>query len=65
MQENCFSNCIASPPDSSLSATDQTCLKNCSQKYLALWTAVSRAYVTRLTKEQKAAGIEGAGSLSL
>ncbi|PGH09048.1 hypothetical protein AJ79_05777 [Helicocarpus griseus UAMH5409] len=63
VNENCFEKCIPTP-GSSLSSKESACLTSCMEKYIQMWNATSRAYITRIGQEQKAAGIGGgAGAL--
>ncbi|KAK2733431.1 protein translocase subunit [Myotisia sp. PD_48] len=55
INENCFEKCISSP-GSSLSSKDQACLSACTEKYVSLWNAISRAYISRIGKEQAQGG---------
>ncbi|EGD87436.1 hypothetical protein H112_05980 [Trichophyton rubrum D6] len=50
LNSNCFEKCIPTP-GSSLSSNEQTCLKTCMEKYIALWNTVSQTYVARLKTE--------------
>ncbi|KAI5302647.1 protein translocase subunit [Ascosphaera pollenicola] len=59
LQENCFDKCVPTP-GSSLSSGENACLTTCMEKYISLWNNVSKAYITRVTKEQQSAGMTGA-----
>ncbi|KAI5298030.1 protein translocase subunit [Ascosphaera atra] len=58
LQENCFEKCVPTP-GASLSSGENACLTTCMEKYIMLWNAVSKAYITRVGKEQQAAGMHG------
>ncbi|VVT57259.1 uncharacterized protein SAPINGB_P005615 [Magnusiomyces paraingens] len=45
--ENCYTICVPKP-GSSLSSTEQTCTKQCMEKYMQAWNTVSRAYISRI-----------------
>ncbi|EAS34360.3 mitochondrial intermembrane space translocase subunit Tim [Coccidioides immitis RS] len=64
INSNCFEKCISSPPGSTFSSKDQTCLTACMEKYISLWNATSRAYVSRLSREQEKSGL-GGGNITL
>lgn len=53
--ENCFEKCIIKP-GSVLSASEQTCTKQCMEKYMQAWNTVSRAYISRI-QQASAQGI--------
>ncbi|GAO16928.1 uncharacterized protein UV8b_02877 [Ustilaginoidea virens] len=52
IQQNCFDKCVPKP-GSSLSSTEQTCMTNCMEKYMAAWNQVNAAYINRVRQEQK------------
>lgn len=45
--ENCFEKCILNP-GSTLTSTEQTCTKQCMEKYMSAWNTVSRTYISRI-----------------
>ncbi|TFK40072.1 Tim10/DDP family zinc finger-domain-containing protein [Crucibulum laeve] len=49
--EKCFAKCITKP-SASLSNSEQICLSRCLDRYLEAFNIVSRAYVTRISKER-------------
>lgn len=38
-------------PGSSLSSSEQTCLKACMEKYMAAWNEVNSSYIRRIQQE--------------
>ncbi|KAI9826383.1 MAG: protein translocase subunit [Thelocarpon impressellum] len=55
LNEHCFEKCIPTP-GTSLSRGEETCYSNCMKKYMEMWGAVNKQYVTRLTQEQRKGG---------
>merc|ERR1711997_1149340 len=49
--DKCFKKCISSP-GSSFSSSDQKCLAMCMDRYMDSFNLVSKAYTTKLTREQ-------------
>ncbi|CAK9784026.1 putative mitochondrial import inner membrane translocase subunit tim13 [Cutaneotrichosporon oleaginosum] len=50
MTENCFAKCVTRP-GASLSGSEERCLSQCMQLYMAAFDKISQTYVTRITKE--------------
>ncbi|KAF8349009.1 Tim10/DDP family zinc finger-domain-containing protein [Amanita rubescens] len=50
--EKCFAKCVTKP-GSSLSSSEQTCLDRCIDRYFEAFTLVSKAYITRISKERQ------------
>ncbi|CAA7265572.1 unnamed protein product [Cyclocybe aegerita] len=50
--ERCFAKCVTKPGDS-LSSSEQTCLSRCLDRYMEVFTIVSRTYTARLTRERE------------
>lgn len=50
MNENCFEKCVPKP-GSSISSSEQTCVTQCTEKYMAAWNQVHQAYVARIRQE--------------
>lgn len=62
VNEHCFEACIPKP-GSTMSKGEQTCLKQCMEKYMAAWNVVSKQYISRIQREQGAARFnEGIGT---
>lgn len=55
LNENCFDRCI-STPGNRLSSAESSCLSACMEKYISMWNATSKAYLNRVTEEQKKLG---------
>ncbi|KXN85870.1 Mitochondrial import inner membrane translocase subunit TIM13, partial [Leucoagaricus sp. SymC.cos] len=47
--EKCFNKCVPKP-GSSLSASEQTCLSRCLDRYMDAFNIVSKTYVAKLNK---------------
>ncbi|XP_044736141.1 mitochondrial import inner membrane translocase subunit Tim13 [Chrysoperla carnea] len=50
MTQKCFQKCIYKP-GTSLDSSEQKCVAMCVDRYMDAWGLVSRAYATRLQKE--------------
>ncbi|KAK4123728.1 hypothetical protein N657DRAFT_572890 [Parathielavia appendiculata] len=50
INEKCFERCVPKP-GSSLLSSEQTCLTQCMEKYMAAWNEVNAAYIRRLQQE--------------
>ncbi|KAH8909873.1 hypothetical protein BR93DRAFT_965944 [Coniochaeta sp. PMI_546] len=50
MNENCFEKCVPKP-GSSISSSEQTCITQCTEKYMAAWNQVHQAYMARIRQE--------------
>jgi len=51
--EKCFAKCVTKP-STSLSGSEETCLSRCLDRYMEAFNIVSKAYITRLSKERPA-----------
>ncbi|KDE04199.1 hypothetical protein MVLG_05359 [Microbotryum lychnidis-dioicae p1A1 Lamole] len=56
MNEKCFAKCILKP-STSLGSSDESCLTQCTDRYLEAFNVVSRSYTTRLNRERENAQI--------
>ncbi|KAK3375184.1 Tim10/DDP family zinc finger-domain-containing protein [Podospora didyma] len=50
INDNCFDKCIPKP-GSSVSSSEQTCITQCMEKYMAAWNQVNSAYLRRIQQE--------------
>ncbi|AEO69341.1 uncharacterized protein THITE_121986 [Thermothielavioides terrestris NRRL 8126] len=50
INEKCFERCVPKP-GSSLSSSEQTCLTQCMEKYMAAWNIVNATYIQRIQQE--------------
>ncbi|OIW33573.1 hypothetical protein CONLIGDRAFT_570555 [Coniochaeta ligniaria NRRL 30616] len=50
MNENCFEKCVPKP-GASISSSEQTCIAQCTDKYMAAWNQVHQAYMARIRQE--------------
>jgi mitochondrial import inner membrane translocase subunit TIM13 len=50
INENCFERCVPKP-GSSISSSEQSCVTQCMEKYMAAWNQVNSAYLRRLQQE--------------
>jgi len=50
VNETCFTKCIPKP-GSSVSSSEQTCVAQCMEKYLAAWNQVNATYLRRIQQE--------------
>ncbi|KAI2630719.1 Tim10/DDP family zinc finger-domain-containing protein [Hypoxylon sp. NC1633] len=50
VNEHCFEKCVPKP-GTSLSSSEQTCAKQCLEKYMAAWNVVSVTYARRVQRE--------------
>ncbi|GAB1320572.1 protein translocase subunit [Madurella fahalii] len=50
INEKCFEKCIPKP-GASLSSGEQTCIKQCMEKYMAAWNQVNSTYIRRIQEE--------------
>ncbi len=50
INEKCFERCVPKP-GSSLSSGEQTCMKQCMEKYMAAWNEVNSTYIRRIQQE--------------
>ncbi|KAL2256041.1 hypothetical protein VTK26DRAFT_2285 [Humicola hyalothermophila] len=50
INDKCFEICVPKP-GSSLSSSEQTCLKQCMEKYMASWNIVNATYIRRIQQE--------------
>ncbi|CAD6565419.1 MAG: protein translocase subunit [Tremellales sp. Tagirdzhanova-0007] len=51
INENCFAKCVTRP-STTLSNSEQTCLSQCLNLYMAAFDQVSKSYVARISKER-------------
>jgi len=49
--EKCFLKCVTKP-STSLSSAEQTCLNRCLDRYMEAFNIVSKAYISRISKER-------------
>lgn len=49
--EKCFAKCVTKP-STSLSGSEETCLARCLDRYMEAFNIVSRAYISRISKER-------------
>ncbi len=54
----CFEKCITTP-SSSLSKTENACIPQCTEKYIAAWNLVHSTLISRLQREAANAGASG------
>lgn len=50
INENCFEKCVPKP-GTSVSSSEQTCVTQCMEKYMAAWNQVNAAYLRRIQQE--------------
>ncbi|RKF81195.1 Mitochondrial import inner membrane translocase subunit tim13 [Golovinomyces cichoracearum] len=48
--EHCFEKCIPKP-GTTLSASETTCLTQCMEKYMMMWSVIHRQYTSRIALE--------------
>ncbi|KXX79454.1 Mitochondrial import inner membrane translocase subunit TIM13 [Madurella mycetomatis] len=58
INEKCFEKCIPKP-GTSLSSGEQTCMKQCMEKYMAAWNQVNSTYIRRIQEEINNGTISG------
>ncbi|EIE81301.1 hypothetical protein G6F46_000480 [Rhizopus delemar] len=51
INEKCYLKCVPKP-GSRLESGEQACLSKCMDRYMEAWNVVSRAYISRLQREQ-------------
>uniref|UniRef100_A0A1B0FQB8 Mitochondrial import inner membrane translocase subunit n=1 Tax=Glossina morsitans morsitans TaxID=37546 RepID=A0A1B0FQB8_GLOMM len=51
MTEKCFCKCITRP-GAQLNSSEQKCISMCMDRFIDSWNLVSRAYGTRIQREQ-------------
>ncbi|XP_037949748.1 mitochondrial import inner membrane translocase subunit Tim13-like [Teleopsis dalmanni] len=51
MTEKCFKKCVGKP-GVTLDSSEQKCISMCMDRFMDSWNLVSRAYGTRLQREQ-------------
>ncbi|KAK4106600.1 hypothetical protein N658DRAFT_563397 [Parathielavia hyrcaniae] len=50
INRKCFERCVPKP-GSSLSSSEETCLTQCMEKYMAAWNQVNLTYIRRIQQE--------------
>ncbi|GJE85655.1 mitochondrial import inner membrane translocase subunit TIM10/DDP [Phanerochaete sordida] len=51
VNDKCYLKCVTKP-GTSLSASEETCLSRCMDRYLEAFNIVSKTYIARLSKER-------------
>ncbi|KAK2070170.1 hypothetical protein P8C59_004689 [Phyllachora maydis] len=50
INQACFDKCFPKPGGST-SSTEQTCVTQCMEKYMAAWNSVHQGYIARIQRE--------------
>ncbi|CAD6506505.1 BgTH12-07732 [Blumeria graminis f. sp. triticale] len=58
VNENCFEKCIPKP-GSVLSNGETSCLTQCMEKYMMMWSVIHRQYTHRISVEMSKSGAMG------